>query len=451
MLALVAGLTALSTSAYAQGFGIFEQGTCMMGRGGAGVASPCNDGSSIYFNPAGMVDDGGTASMTVTGIRPVGNFTNSSTSTVSAMNTNVYPVPAGYLTFPVTKTITGGIGIYAPYGLTADWPSNTEGRYVGYYSSIKSIYIQPSYATKIGKKMSIGVGFAFSRTSLTLQKKVDLSSQILSGTTTFAQIGVPKGTDFADVNLSGDKVTFGTNIGFLYKASDQFSLGIRYLGKQTVAISNGQESITQITTGLKTPVPLSASIPAGTPIDAILAPKFATGGALSNQTATTAIPLPMQLVTGVAISPNKDTKILVDLQYTRWSAFDTVTITSQYAPTSVLYENYGDTLGVRLGVEKQMMEGRGVLRFGFDVHNAAAPDQTVTPVLPEGSRQELNVGAGFRLSPKARLDVAYMYLHQPDRAGRTQDSGAAVPTTALNNGTYSYTGNLFAAGLVVKF
>src|SRR5205823_14932527 len=38
----------------AQGFGIYEQGTCAMGRAGAWVAAPCSDGSAMFFNSAGL-------------------------------------------------------------------------------------------------------------------------------------------------------------------------------------------------------------------------------------------------------------------------------------------------------------------------------------------------------------------------------------------------------------
>src|SRR5207247_10636907 len=38
----------------AQGFGIYEQGTCAMGLAGTGVATPCPDGSALFFNPAGL-------------------------------------------------------------------------------------------------------------------------------------------------------------------------------------------------------------------------------------------------------------------------------------------------------------------------------------------------------------------------------------------------------------
>src|SRR5437879_1201387 len=49
-LMLVAG----SAPASAQGFSVYEQGACAMGRAGAGVAAPCEDGSAIFFNPAGL-------------------------------------------------------------------------------------------------------------------------------------------------------------------------------------------------------------------------------------------------------------------------------------------------------------------------------------------------------------------------------------------------------------
>ena len=36
----------------AQGFSVNEHSTCAMGRAGTAVASPCADGSAIFFNPA---------------------------------------------------------------------------------------------------------------------------------------------------------------------------------------------------------------------------------------------------------------------------------------------------------------------------------------------------------------------------------------------------------------
>src|SRR2546427_1284654 len=50
-LVLFAGFPALLG---AQGFGIYEQGACSMGRAGTGGAAPCSNGSAIFFSPAGL-------------------------------------------------------------------------------------------------------------------------------------------------------------------------------------------------------------------------------------------------------------------------------------------------------------------------------------------------------------------------------------------------------------
>src|ERR1700755_471676 len=61
---------------FAQGFGVYEQGACVMSRGGAGVAQPCDDGASIYVNPAGLAGRRGPLiAGGITGIIGQGSFT----------------------------------------------------------------------------------------------------------------------------------------------------------------------------------------------------------------------------------------------------------------------------------------------------------------------------------------------------------------------------------------
>src|SRR5205823_13249941 len=60
----------------AQGFAIYEEGTCAMGRAGAGVAAPSSDGSAMFFNPAGLAGlTGGHATIGVTLLDVRGGFT----------------------------------------------------------------------------------------------------------------------------------------------------------------------------------------------------------------------------------------------------------------------------------------------------------------------------------------------------------------------------------------
>jgi long-chain fatty acid transport protein len=446
--------------ASAQGFGVYEQGACMMGRGGAGVADPCPDGSGIFFNPAALSFDAKVMTFGGAIIGPSGHFTDTSSTsmkgTVSTLNDKWYPVPNIYMSLPFAKRYAVGFGVFAPYGLTTDWPVTSQGRYLGYKSVVQAGYFQPTFAVKLNDHVSLGFGLDITSLDVELRQRVDLSTQTLPTGATFGQLfGVAAGTDFADVQLKGDTWHYGYHIGAQFKVNDKFSVGMRYLGGQKVGVSNGTIDTTQIPavkpdgTPYTTTIPLPG-IPAGTPLDALVAPQFASGGKLSDQSATTNLPLPAQFVGGVAIKPTPKVKLFFDYQYTNWKAFATLPINGQYLQ-SVIVENYNNVSGFRMGTEIGLGK-KSEFRAGLNVHGPAAPDQTVTPNLPEGSREELSLGFGSKLSKAVRLDFSYMYLHQPDRAGRT-NAGAnpAAPTAADNNGTYSFMAHLFGLSLTVRF
>jgi hypothetical protein len=49
------------------------------------------------------------------------------------------------------------------------------------------------------------------------------------------------------------------------------------------------------------------------------------------------------------------------------------------------------------------------------------------------------------------VDIAYQFIHQQDRRGRTTDGGLAVPTPAVNNGLFHYYANLLGVSWVWTF
>lgn len=451
-------LVFVATNAWAQGYGVYEQSACVMGRGGASVASPCPDGSAIYFNPAAIVlTPGQIASVGATLIGPRGNFTNAAAGLVSNLNNRYYPVPNIYYKRNfASDRASAGIGLFAPYGLTTDWPADTsEGRFLGYKSLVHAIYVQPTVAFKLNDKVAVGGGIDITRTSVELRQRLDLAAVPITGTPyTFGTLPVgpvPAGTDFADVQLKGNAWHAGYHLGVVFKPDRILSLGARYMSGQTVNITNGTVAISQILTGKKLAIPLGPTIPAGTPIDTLVGANFAAGGRLSNQTATTSVPLPDQLIFGGAVEVTPRLLALVDYQFVRWSLFDALVINQSVAGTNTTVESYRNTSGVRLGID-YALNPETALRAGADFHGAAAPPQTVTPNLPEGSRAELSVGFGRKLNGKARIDAYYMYLHQGDRAGRTVGPASGVaPTVALNNGTYWFMSNLFGVTFSVGF
>jgi long-chain fatty acid transport protein len=449
LIIVAAGLVG-SREAAAQGWGIYEQSACAMARAGTGVAAPCKDGSAVFFNPAGLaLDPEGVVSFGGTLIGPQGDFTNDVTGVVSDMKEDWYPIPSGYVAFPLGDRLSVGFGLYAPYGLTSDWknPDTFEGRFLAYKTRFAGLYMQPTIAYKASDAFAVGAGLAISYSELELNRRLELSSQPVPGTgLTWGALGVPRGTDFGDTRLEGSTFKFGGHFGVIVRPSEKFSIGARYLTRQKIDVEDGEFTSRQINTGFRLPVQVGP-LPAGTPIDALLAPQFREGALLGPQTGATSITLPDQFVAGIAINPEGAFTFLFDYQWVNWSLFETLVIELENGLVTELEENFKNSNGVRFGVEAALSSSTR-LRGGYIYHTAAAPDETVTPLLPEGERNEVTVGLGQRMGKSFTLDLAYQYLAQKDRRGRTIPPIGGV---VINNGEYRFNGNLFGATMSWRF
>src|SRR2546428_13386838 len=107
-LVLFAGFPALLG---ARGFGIYEQGTCSMGRAGTGVAAPCSDGSAIFFSPAGLAGlTGGRAPIGGTLLGVEGGFTDDILQPETRLDDPLLALPPGYVAYGGTAPIGVGNG-----------------------------------------------------------------------------------------------------------------------------------------------------------------------------------------------------------------------------------------------------------------------------------------------------------------------------------------------------
>lgn len=441
---LVAVMAAASAGpALAQGYSVNEQSACAMGRGTAGVASPCDDGSAMFYNPAALaVKPERLISLGGTLIGPRGDYVPNAGSGGAELSPNWYPVPGVYIVLPLGERAAFGLGLWAPYGLTTEWDESFEGRFTAYKTTLQSPYVQPTFAWRPNDRLAIGAGLDIAYNNLELKQRLDLSTQQLAPGLTFGAIGVPRFTDFADFRIKGHKVTMGAHLGVLVNPDGPVSFGARYMTRQKIDADDLELETRQIATGLRTPVPLPG-IPAGTPIDALLAPQFQAGGRLSNQGAVTELTLPDQVAVGLAFKPTERVKVLADYWWTNWSQFETLEFRTENGLEEIIDKQYENTNAFRFGLDMTATETLTV-RGGFILHDAAAPDGAITPDLPEGGRWLVTGGLGLNVSKSMRMDLAYMYLKQEERDGRTQLTG---PDT----GVYTFHANLFGATLVWRF
>jgi long-chain fatty acid transport protein len=463
VLTLLASGLAVGT-AHAQGFGVYEQGTCVMARAGATVAQGCGDGSSIFFNPANLAGmDGITASLGATVIAATGEFTYDYTSRPPYRGVDVdlendpIPVPHGYVSYGLTDDLGLGLGLYVPYGLETQWPvrlsdgSFFDGAFEGFNNRVQAIYVQPTAAYQVTPSLRVGGGPILAISSVELNQLQDLSQASVPGQNlTFGQFGVPFHTPFAQSQLeASNELGFGANLGATYEASDRLSIGVRFTTPITVSFE-GEATFQQIDTGLI--FPESSPLAQGgtpVPVDQLLASQFEQGGQLSDQAVETEITFPMQLVGGVEFAATDRLRLLADYQFTGWSSFDEIPLEFEQLGDRSREEGYDDTHAVRLGAEYDVVESL-TARVGYLYNTAAAPDEVVTPLLPESDRNQFTIGAGWRPVETFEVNVSYQLLQQNDRRGRVRGAlpGESV-TTDLNQGLYSFGANLFGATLTL--
>ena len=445
--------------AVAQGYSVNEHSACATGRAGTGVASPCADGSAMVYNPAGLADLGKGKTVLSAGgtfIAPSGGFTNDNTGLESTLDDKIYPVPTLYAAHGFSDRLAVGVGLFAPYGLTTDWPTTDEVRFQGYHSLIRNIYVQPTVAFKVTKELQVGAGLDFNFGHVELKQHLDLAPQDLPDPAppglTFGNLGIQPGTDFADAQLSGNGTSVGGHFGIIIKPTSKFSLGVRYLTKQTVKYTDGSVTFAQINTGILLPAGNPLQLPAGTPLDVVLSQEFAAGGPLSNQAVSTSLTNPDQWVFGLTVDPTPKLKLLFDVTLQQWSVFKEIVFDFANAatPDLTLVQDNVNTTAYRFGAQ-YAVSPKVDLRAGYLNHGGASPDNNVTSNLPEGKRSEFTAGVGFSLGTGWKIDGAYQYIDQADRRGRTLPPEAFPPGASQTNGLYSFHAHLFSASVSYAF
>jgi len=448
--ALIAVATlAMAVGAAAQGSSVFTQSACTSARAGTGAANPCGDGSAVLYNPAGLALRPGAISAGITGIWSQHIFTYDGTGQQVERDPRIVPVPQGYATARFGD-FGVGIGVFAPYGGSIDWPESFEGRFVTYDQTLRAIYIQPTAAWAIVPgALSVGGGPTFVRGSIDQSQRTDLSEVALPGTAfTFANFGIPRGTEFADVNLAGSGWGTGWHVGMMLEPVDWISVGLRYMHGVTTDME-GDATFRPIATGLVIPPgsPFAAppfNAPVGAPIDALVQDAFNT--TLADQGVQSSVKWPAQAVIGTQIRPVPALSLLFDYHYFRWSSFDRLPIDFQgQGQDTELVLGYNNAEAWRFGAEYGTGDGIRV-RAGYIFNTAASPEGGVSPILPEGERNYYSFGLGYRFAG-VQADAFYQHVDQVDRRGRVRSPAPGQDPRALNIGVYELEAHVFGITL----
>lgn len=456
-------LAAPASSAQAQGFGLNEIGSCAIGRGFAVTGAPCEDASSIYWNPAattrlpGLSVYGG-----VTAVQVKGSFTQDVTGRKHESDVPVEYPPFLGINWKGKGTgamgrLALGVAGYVPYGLTSQWRDDFPGRFSALRASLQSIYVQPNVAfALVPGRVSIGGGPVFVHSTLELRSALDFAALPTGQGVTFGQIGFAPGTEFGRLTVKGDGTGTGFNVGLHAQLAPSLSVGARYLSKVRVKYEDAPATFTQSASASTYVLPQQnpLGVPAGTTLTQLTAPQFTgTGAFRSGQKANTQIDHPAQFEIGVGYTGLANTTLSADYALIQWTSFKELPIDfgTGSALTRSLIEDYENTNAVRVGAEHRYKSGVAA-RAGFSFATTPAPDVTVTPLLPDMDRYNFNLGAAVPLTRNLVLDAGYLRVETTGRRGRTGERASrALTATQVNNGWYALNANILSLSLKAQF
>jgi long-chain fatty acid transport protein len=368
----------------------------------------------------------------------------------------------------VSPRVAAGLGVYVPYGLTSQWRGDFPGRFLALRASLATIYVQPTLALDvIPNRLSIGGGPIFGHSNVELFQAVDLSQQLLPGSTTlrFSNAGIPAGTEFARANLKGDANAWGAQFGGQLKLTNTLDVGVRWLWALYFEYDDAEATFTQTMTRIVLP---AGSLPGQTtalPIDALLAPQFSTAGstpgALTTRPGSSAIKHPGQVQVGLNWSGLPRTNLALDYTWFSWSDFDVLPVQfggTNPPPSRTIIEDFDDAQRIGVSVDhvldNRLIGGRvnnWAIRAGFSAAKTPAPDYTVTPLLPDQDRKNYNIGLGIPLGSRFGLDVAYLKVDTDGRRGRIIDRESGQSAEDVNSGFYRLNANIWNASLRARF
>ena len=438
---LAVALAALSAPASAAFFQIAEQSASGMGNAFAGGAAVAEDASTVWYNPAGMTRIAGPQ-LIIGGSYIHPSFTADVKSASTALG---FPIAGGggnagqdafvpnlYATYPLSKRLSLGAAVNAPFGLVTDYDDGWAGRYHALRSDIKTVNINLAAAFKLDDTLSVGLGVNHQNIDAELTQAVDFATlcniaavlpspvpNTCGASGGFVQPGNPNDGS-AKVTAKGD--AWGYNLGILTQVGPA-RVGFAYRSQIKYKL-DGNFDITA---------------PANVPNALLTNPNFL----LVDSAAHTDVTLPSTLSLSGVLETQGPWTLMADVTRTNWSVLPELRIKFDSGQADqVVTLNLKDAYRYSVGATYRVSDAL-VLRTGvaLDRSPVTSPADR-TPRLPDSDRRWLSVGAGLRASKSVNLDFAYTYVRLADSSVQKTAGGAGSENFSRGNLSANYTGSV---------
>jgi len=393
---------AISSSSFANGLSLNSVGTRALGMGGAFVGL-ANDGTAIYWNPAGLTGQQSAVLVYFTGITPMATYKMELAGIDATAESKIYTAPGLFVNYTMDKWAFG-LGVYVPAGLGVTWNSqDIFGPAAGdteFMSQIGVISISPAVAYQITPEFSLGVAVNIN------YGMFDMKQPVMEGYGIDAILGTQLGVQQFSEESTGIGVS--VTIGAKYDFSDIISAGLTFRTSSKISMSGDATN---------TLFPLLPTVPP-TP------PALPNGMMPGPETSSFSrdVTWPIWVAGGVAIHPSDKFTLTVDVQYSQWSELDKLVATYDEAyweaqmsasGNNEFILNWEDAIQFRYGAEYWVSEPIA-LRFGYYYDPAPAPDETLNILFPSSTNHVITGGFGY-YAEKFRVEAGLEYLFGAER------------------------------------
>ena len=294
-----------------------------------------------------------------------------------------------------------GLGVNNQFGSTLTWDDDWIGQFVIREISLSSFFIQPTVSYQLTDKIGVGLGASFVTGSLGLVRGIPVANQ--------------QG-EYGEANISGSATGYGFNFGVFYQLNEKISLGASFRSGVNLSLTEGDAT-------------------------------FAVAGALADSfpdnKVSSSLALPGVINFGIGYQVNEKLKVLVDINYTQWSAYDSLILdfknNTELLEDTKLARNYKDAWAFRAGASYDIDE-KLVVRAGAFYDMTPVQQGFVTPDGPDANRLGLTLGASYKASDRLQIDASAMYVRTADREGNYDQVGfsgvyrirAFIPTVGVS-------------------
>ncbi len=387
----------------AAGFLVYDISAEALAKGGA-VSAAIESPPAIWFNPSAMSFIPGYQFSAGTVVVSSSNeFTPKDGGDPASSITSPIVIPHGYATFEILDWMHAGIGLVSPFGLGITWPEDWIGRDSSIYSSLRTMIVNPALSFKVWKNVSVAAGFSL------IYGAVDIKN------------GIPEPIG-GTVRVGGTTWAFGGNAAVTWRIfPDLLHAAFAYRSRATLNFDG------------------KADFEPG-------AEEFAP--ILRDQEGKASINLPDVFTFGLMYRPIKPLAVTFDVNLTMWSVFDKLALEFEHeeTPDTILHRNWKNSFTVRLGFDYTLpidpRYGKFQARMGFIFDENPSPKETLAPSLPDATRLDLGLGAGYSYKWLS-VDVGYLLVYFLPSESTTGQEGP--------EGTYRSMAHLMGLTLTGRF